>query len=107
MVKKCTNYMMMLFVMALSCTTFAQTPKPNFIFIVVDDLNDGIEALNALPETLTPNINRICENGTVFTNAVCPAPLCCPSRTSFLTGKDPAYTQIYSTYNYKCTDFRR
>jgi hypothetical protein len=54
MVKKCTNYMMMLFVMALSCTTFAQTPKPNFIFIVVDDLNDGIEALNALPETLTP-----------------------------------------------------
>lgn len=105
MVKKCTNYMMMLFVMALSCTTFAQTPKPNFIFIVVDDLNDGIEALNALPETLTPNINRICENGTVFTNAVCPAPLCCPSRTSFLTGKDAAYTQIYSTYNYKCTDF--
>ena len=85
---------------------FAQAEtKPNIIFIVVDDLNDYIEGLGGSSEAVTPNINRISDNGTLFTNAVCPAPLCCPSRTSFLTGKDPSYTNIYSAAGYKCNNF--
>ncbi len=79
--------------------------KPNIIFIVVDDLNDYIDGLEGSQESATPNINRISDNGTLFTNAICSAPLCCPSRTSFLTGKDPTYTNIYSAAGYKCNNF--
>lgn len=85
---------------------FAQaTEKPNIIFIVVDDLNDYIDELGGSPEVETPNIDRITATGTLFTNAECSSPLCCPSRTSFLTGKDASYTHIYSAAGYKCSDF--
>jgi len=79
--------------------------KPNIIFIVIDDLNDYTDDLGGLPLVSTPNISRISEKGTSFNNTVCPAPLCCPSRTSFLTGKDPGYTKIYSADNYDCSKF--
>ncbi len=81
--------------------------KPNIILIVADDLNDYIDDLGGSPEAETPNIDRLTSKGTVFTNATCPSPLCCPSRTSFLTGKDASYTQIYSAVGYKCTDFSK
>jgi arylsulfatase A-like enzyme len=81
--------------------------KPNIIFIVADDLNDYIEDLGGLPSVNTPNINRIADQGTVFSNAVASSPLCCPSRTSFLTGKDAKYTTVYSSYGYKCNDFSK
>ena len=79
--------------------------QPNIIFIVVDDLNDYVDGFGPLPIVSTPNIARIAALGTSFNNAYCPAPLCCPSRTSFLTGKDPGYTQIYSAADYSCNTF--
>lgn len=89
-------------------TAFSQEViKPNIIFIVVDDLNDYIDDLDALPVVETPNINRIADKGTVFTNAYAPSPLCCPSRTSFLTGKDTYYTDVYSSSTYECNKFNK
>ncbi len=79
--------------------------KPNIIFIVADDLNDYIEDLNGNSQITTPNISRIADNGTLFTNAFCSSPLCCPSRTAFLTGKGADYTKIYSAVGYKCGNF--
>lgn len=93
-------------ILFIAHTGFSQEGvKPNIIFIVTDDLNDYIEELGGLPAVETPNINRITANGTLFTNAECSSPLCCPSRTSFLTGKDAAYTKIYSSAGYKCGNF--
>lgn len=36
----------------------------------------------------TPNFDRIAKEGVLFTNAVCPAPGCSPSRAAFLTGRE-------------------
>ena len=57
----------------------------NVLFIVADDLNC---ALGAYGDTLvqTPNLDRLAEEGAVFTNAHCQYPLCGPSRASFMTG---------------------
>jgi len=76
-------------------------------FIVSDDLNDYIGGMGASPDVQTPNIDILSNNGTLFLNAYCPAPLCAPSRTSFLTGKDLYYTQVYKETdgNYKCGNF--
>ncbi|MEF2246729.1 sulfatase-like hydrolase/transferase [Paenibacillus sp. IITD108] len=35
----------------------------------------------------TPNLDRLAQNGSLFTSAYCNSPLCGPSRSSFITGK--------------------
>ena len=86
----------------LSCAqSFAQTgDKPNIIFIVVDDLNDYIEGYTDQPQIVTPNIKALAEQGTLFLNSYSNAPGCAPSRTSFFSGKDLAYTQVYNNDDY-------
>lgn len=65
----------------------------NVLFIVADDLNC---ALGAYGDTLvhTPNLDRLAEEGAVFTNAHCQYPLCGPSRASFMTGLYADQTRI-------------
>ncbi len=82
----------------------AQTSPPNIIFLIIDDLNDYTTALKGHPQTFTPNIERLEDWGTTFTNAHTSSPKCAPSRTSFITGKDLAYTQVYN--NLACKPFR-
>jgi arylsulfatase A-like enzyme len=60
--------------------------RPNVIFLLTDDQRpDTIAALgNQLIET--PNLDSLVRSGTTFTRAVCPYPLCFPSRAEMLTG---------------------
>ena len=74
--------------------------KPNIIWIVSDDLNDYIEILGGHQQVLTPNLNELAASGISFTNAYCNAPICAPSRTSMLSGKDLLYTQVYENKTY-------
>lgn len=87
---------------------YAQTPvRPNVLFVISDDLNDYLEGYQSHPNTFTPNLAILQEQGTTFVNAYASAPICAPSRTSFLTGKDLVYTQVYRNTDgdYKCKDF--
>jgi len=40
----------------------------------------------------TPNLDRIANNGAMFTNAYCASPLCCPSRAALASGRFPNET---------------
>jgi arylsulfatase A-like enzyme len=71
-----------------------QSKRPNILFIVIDDLNSDVGFLNK-DSGLTPNMDRLAKTSTIFNKAYCPAPICNPSRTSFLTGKYPHKTGIY------------
>jgi iduronate 2-sulfatase len=73
---------------------------PNILMIVVDDLNDWVGVMNAHPNAKTPNIDRLAERGTLFTNAHAAAPISAPTRAAFLSGLRPSTTGIYSTINY-------
>lgn len=87
--------------LAATTPVCAQTPtQPNFLFIIVDDLNDYIEGYTDIPQIATPNIRSIIDSGTLFLNSYANAPGCAPSRTSFLSGKDLAYTQVYNNGDY-------
>jgi len=77
---------------------------PNFLFITVDDLNDWVGALGGHPQARAPHLDRLAREGTVFTNAHCQAPICHPSRVSFMTGTMPSTTGMYSMGP---MDFRR
>lgn len=83
----------------------AKTP-PNIVFIAIDDLNDWVGPLGGHPQARTPNMDRLARRGVTFTNAHCQAPLCNPSRASFMTGLRPSTTGVYALNPWFRTDKR-
>ncbi|GAA4289441.1 sulfatase family protein [Aestuariibaculum suncheonense] len=61
--------------------------RPNIIFIMSDD--HAYQAISAYSDklTTTPNIDRIANDGILFTNASVTNSICAPSRATILTGK--------------------
>jgi arylsulfatase A-like enzyme len=83
-----------IFIMLHSCrpmetSTTAERP-PNIIFILADDL--GYHDLSSTGSSYyeTPNIDRIADEGTVFTQGYATCQVCSPSRASIMSGKFPA-----------------
>lgn len=68
--------------------------RPNVVLIIADDMNDWVGVLGGHAQTETPNIDALAAEGTLFSNAHAAAPLCNPSRLSFMTGMSPARTGI-------------
>lgn len=60
---------------------------PNIVFIMSDD--HAYQAISAYSDKLieTPNIDRIAQQGMLFTNASVTNSICAPSRATILTGK--------------------
>ena len=68
----------------------APAPRPNIIFILVDDLRFDELGCTGHPFAQTPHADRLAREGALFTNVFVATPLCSPSRASFLTGQ-PAH----------------
>ncbi len=71
--------------------SWSQNPeKFNIVLIHVDDL--GWTDIGALGSDFydTPNIDRLAEEGVLFTNSYAAAAICSPTRAALLTGKYPA-----------------
>ncbi len=76
-----------LFITILSLTGIATAAdRPNFVFVLVDDLRWDELGCTGHPFSRTPNIDRIANEGARFRNAFCTTPLCSPSRANLLTG---------------------
>ncbi len=80
-----------LFALALTLTACSekveQKPRPNIVFIMSDD--HAYQAISAYSDHLiqTPNIDRIADEGMLFSNACVTNSICAPSRATILTGK--------------------
>ncbi len=60
--------------------------KPSFLIISADQHRGdclGVEGR----KVRTPNLDQMAKDGTRFTSAICPAPVCQPARASILTGQ--------------------
>lgn len=68
----------------------SQQKKPNIIFILMDDL--GWRDLGCYGSSFyeTPALDRLAEEGVLFTDAYASCPVCSPTRASIMTGKYPA-----------------
>ena len=69
--------------------------NPNILFIVVDDLNDFGGAFGGHPQAITPNMDALAAAGVRFGNAHTNAPVCGPSRSSFMTGVYPHNSGVF------------
>jgi arylsulfatase A-like enzyme len=79
------------FLQSLAAGALAAAPRrPNFVFILADDLGWQDTSLYGSKYYETPNIDALARRGMMFTQAYAANPLCSPTRSSILTGLYPA-----------------
>ena len=85
----------------------AETPggrPPNIVLIVSDD--QGYNELGVINDNvLTPNLDRLANEGVRLTNFYVPWPACTPSRSGFLTGRYPQRNGTYDLFRNEAPDY--
>jgi choline-sulfatase len=69
--------------------TSSRTRSPSILILVGDDHAAGTMGIDGDPRRATPHLDRLAHQGVRFSRAFCNAPLCTPSRQSFITGRYP------------------
>jgi len=73
----------------------SKASKPSVILISIDTCRaDYIGCYNP-NRAITPNIDALSEQATLFVNAAAPTPMTLPSHTSMLTGRIPLVHGVY------------
>lgn len=93
-------FIVLIFAFVLGCTNKKEIQaqaRPNVLFISIDDLNDWTGALGGHPQAITPNMDRLFEQGVLFTNAHASQPVCTASRNSLLSGIHPSSSGWYGS----------
>ena len=70
----------------------------NILMIAVDDLRTELNLGYGMNEVFTPNLDKlVVSQGTVtFLNAYCQMAVCSPSRNSFMSGRRPDHTRVWT-----------
>lgn len=85
---------------ALLIAGIASAEKPNVLFIAIDDLRNFVNCFG-YDQVHTPNMDRLAERSTIFTNAHNQAPMCGPSRASVMTGIQPYNSGAYGFVDWR------
>lgn len=69
------------------CTSASKTNKerPNILWVIVEDMSSHF-GYNGESLVYTPTVNKMAEEGIVFTNAYVTGPVCSTSRSALITG---------------------
>jgi len=73
-----------------------QETRPNIIMIMTDQQRFDTIAAQGYDHMITPNLDRLSNAGTVFTNTYCPGATCISSRAAMFTGMWPHTTGVYT-----------
>ena len=68
--------------------------RPNIIFIMADDLGYNDLGCYGQKKIVTPNIDQLAAEGTMFTQAYAGSTVCAPSRCSLMTGMHNGHNRI-------------
>lgn len=71
----------------------AETPRPNVLFLIVDDMTTTMSC-QKWPGAKTPHLDKLAARGARFERAYCQFAICNPARASFLTGCYPEKTEV-------------
>jgi arylsulfatase A-like enzyme/GH43 family beta-xylosidase len=84
-----------------------QPARPNFIFVLIDDMGYADLSCYGQKEIQTPHIDQLAREGIRFTQFYVGAPICSPSRTALTTGQCPARWGITSYLASRAENERR
>ncbi len=71
---------------ALFSCSKQEPPKPNILWITIEDTSPQFVGCYGNPDARTPVIDRLAAEGVRFTNAFSTGTVCSPSRTAIITG---------------------
>lgn len=74
--------------------TPAEPSRPNFVFVLADDLGYGDLSCYGQRRFQTPNIDRLATEGVRLTNHYAGSNICAPSRCVLMTGRHPGHSYI-------------
>lgn len=74
--------------------------KPNIIFILCDDMGYGDLGCYRQKYIQTPNLDRMAQEGMLFTQAYAGSPVSAPSRASLMTGQHTGHTHVRGNKEY-------
>ena len=74
----------------------AEAPRPNILFLLIDDMGYADLSCYGNPAVRTANIDRLAREGIRFTQYYVASPICSPSRTAAMTGQFPARWRMNS-----------
>lgn len=94
-----TAFLIVMFTVSLSCVTAAN--HPNIVLIFADDLGWKDVGYQGNDFMETPHLDRLAQEGTVFTAGYAAAGNCAPSRACLLSG---TYTPRHHVYAVGSTD---
>lgn len=64
--------------------------KPNIVLVISDQFRaDNLGCLGSNPMNLTPNLDALARQGTLFRTAMANQPVCAPARATMFTGQFP------------------
>lgn len=69
-------------------------PRPNIVFIMIDDLGWMDIHPQGNEQFVTPNLDRLAAQSTRFTDFYAAAPVCSPTRAACITGLAPARLKV-------------
>ena len=71
------------------------TPQPNILIFMVDQLNGTLFPDGPAPWLHAPNLKKLAARSTRFAKAYTASPLCAPARAAFMSGQLPSATGVY------------
>lgn len=77
---------------------------PNFVLILGDYMGYGDIGPTGVRDIATRHLDRVADDGMLFTDATAAAPICSPSRAAILTGRYPARIGLEENVNFGRTD---
>lgn len=96
LIKRCYIFIFIAAALGYGCQQVEQKDvaiqNPSFLFILVDDLGWSDIGIYGSSFYETPNIDKLATTGMRFTQAYAAGSVCSPTRSSILTGKNPART---------------
>ncbi|MHC4301712.1 MAG: sulfatase-like hydrolase/transferase, partial [Planctomycetota bacterium] len=72
----------------------SEAKRPNIIFIMADDMGYGDLGCYRQKQIRTPNIDRLADEGTSFTDCYAGSTVCAPSRSVLMTGQHTGHTRV-------------
>jgi arylsulfatase A-like enzyme len=70
------------------------TDRPDIVIVMTDQHRADVHARNGFPLDTMPFVDELAADGTWFDKAYTTSPLCCPARTSLMTGRWPSAHRV-------------